>query len=118
MWPEDLVSYPPFGTVKVNTRPDGIWGVTKSVATIKVHMLPDVWLDITPHHSLWDQEKLSATLQQMSRRRPITLHTPDGSITIKSMRSANWKQPKADMKGNKVRVFRPKTPNGKPDLFA
>jgi hypothetical protein len=90
IWP--TVKYPqPVGIAHVNTRPDGTYGFTKSVQTIKVHMRPDVWVEYTPHKSEWAAAKLSAALQEMSRKRHIKLITEDGSsITIKSMRSANW----------------------------
>ena len=90
-WPSD-VKYPqPAGLAQVNTRPDYAWGTKKVPLTaINVRMLPDVWLEITPHPSVWAQGKLEAALQKMSQIRPIRLQTEDGSITIKSMRSANW----------------------------
>lgn len=91
IWP--TVTYPqPAGIAHVNTRPDGVYGVTKSVATMKVHMRPLPWLDITPHPSLWAQGKLEAALREMTRTRPVKLATPDGTITLKAMRSANWRQ--------------------------
>jgi hypothetical protein len=98
IWP--TVKYPqPAGLAHVNTRPDGVWGVTKSVHTIKVRMLPDVWLDISPHPSVWAQGKFEVALQEMSRKRPLTLQTEDGSsITIRSIRHPNW--------GRKVREAR------------
>ena len=95
MWSKDpneystLVNPPPFGTIKVKTPSDysGIWpGMQASFMNIKVHMTPKPWLDISPHPSEWVEEKLKAALQEMSRKRPIKLITPEGSITIKSMR--------------------------------
>lgn len=89
IWP--TVKYPqPAGLAHVNTRPAGVYGFTKSVHTIKIRMLPDVWLDINPHPSVWAQAKLAAALQEMSRKRPIRLQTEDGSITIRSIRHPNW----------------------------
>jgi hypothetical protein len=114
IWPEDLVNYPPFGNIKVKTPTDH----PHSIGTIKVHMPPKPWLDISPHPSLWAEEKLKVVLQEMSRKRPIKLVTDDGTITIKSMRHANWSNQKEDIKGRKVKVFKPKTPNGNQDLFA
>jgi hypothetical protein len=114
MWPENLVKYPPFGNIKVKTPTDH----PHSIGSIKVHMPPKPWLDISPHPSLWAEEKLKGALQEMSRKRPIKLITDEGSITIKAIRSANWSRPKEDIKGRRVRVFRPKTTSGNPDLFA
>jgi hypothetical protein len=118
-WPS-TPKYPPFGLSQVNTRPDGIYGVTPSprMAAINVHMRPMPVLSINPHPSLWAEGKLEEALRQMTRKRPVRLVTESGTITLRSLRSPNWRQPKADMKGEKVRVVRPKTPNGKPDLFA
>ena len=92
MWPEDLVNYPPFGNIKVKTPTDH----PHSIGSIKVHMPPKPWLDITPHPSLWAEGKLEEAMRQMSRKRSIKLVTDEGSITIKSMRHANWSkyQPK------------------------
>jgi hypothetical protein len=53
-WPTSP-KYPPFGLTHVNTRPDQ--NGTKSVSTIKVHMLPDQWLEVTPHLSVWAEGK-------------------------------------------------------------
>jgi hypothetical protein len=103
IWP--TVTYPkPAGLAHVDTRPDGIWGRTKSVQTIKVHMRPDVWLDISPHPSLWARAKLEAALQEMSRKRPLRLETEDGSITIKSMRSINWSQHRKEYQKRKAKA--------------
>ena len=56
-------------------------------------MRQQAWLDINPHPSLWQQEKLKVALQEMSRKRPIKLVNEDGfSINIKSIISENWKQ--------------------------
>jgi len=85
----DLKNYPPFGTMKIPTA--GIHH-PHSIGTIKVHMKPDNWLDITPHPSLWAKGQLENALRVMSRTRPIRLQTEDGTITIKSMRHANWHQ--------------------------
>ena len=91
IWP--TVKYPqPAGLAHVNTRPDGWRGVNKSVHTIKVRMLPDVWLEVTPHPSVWAEAKLEEALRQMTRKRPLKLQTEDGSITIKAIRHPNWSQ--------------------------
>jgi hypothetical protein len=91
----NLVNYPPFGTIKVKTptQPTRPAGQSPNALTpIRVHMLPDTWLDVTPHPSLWAKGTLEVALREMSRKRPIRLQTETGSITIKSMRSASWYQ--------------------------
>jgi hypothetical protein len=98
IWP--TVTFPkPAGLTHVNTRPDGVLGATKSVPTIKVHMPPTSWLEVTPHPSAWAQGKYEEAIRVMSRKRPIRIVSEDGSsITLKSIRSANWMQHQADMK--------------------
>jgi hypothetical protein len=102
MWPEDLVNYPPFGNIKVKTPTDH----PHSIGSIKVHMPPKPWLDITPHPSLWAEGKLEEALRQMSRKRPIKLQTEYGSITIKSMRHANWAQHRDDPRREAIEILR------------
>jgi hypothetical protein len=101
MWPEDLVNYPPFGNIKVKTPTDH----PHSIGSIKVHMPPKPWLDITPHPSL-AEGKLEEALRQMSRKRPIKLQTEYGSITIKSMRHANWAQHRDDPRREAIEILR------------
>jgi hypothetical protein len=88
MWPENLVNYPPFGNIKVKTPTQPS---PNALTPIRVHMPPPVWLDVSPHPSLWAKGKLEDALREMSRKRPIRLQTESGSITIKSMRHANWR---------------------------
>jgi hypothetical protein len=84
------VTFPkPAGLTHVNTRPDQTG--TKSVSTIKVHMLPDQWLEVTPHPSEWAAGKYEEALRIMSRKRPIIIVNEDGSsITLKAIRRDNW----------------------------
>jgi hypothetical protein len=93
----ELKSHPPFGTMKVDTPTDR----PHSIGTLRIQMRPEVWLDITPPPRLWAQGKLEEALRQMSRTRPIKLHTEDGSITIKSIVSAPWLQHDAEFKERK-----------------
>jgi hypothetical protein len=88
IWP--TVTFPkPAGLTHVNTRPDQ--SGTKSVSTIKVHMLPDQWLEVTPHPSQWAAGKYEEALRVMSRTRPIRVINEDGSsITLKAIRHENW----------------------------
>jgi hypothetical protein len=87
MWPENLVNYPPFGNIKVKTPTHH----PHSIGSIKVHTTPTPWLDVTPHPSVWAQGKFEEAMRQMSRKRPIKLVTDEGTMTIKSIRHANWK---------------------------
>jgi hypothetical protein len=98
IWP--TVTFPkPAGLTHVDTRPDGIWGKTKSVPTIKIHMQPVSWLEVTPHPSVWAQGKFEEAMRVMSRRRPIRVMTEDGSsITLKSIKSAAWNQHRDEYK--------------------
>jgi hypothetical protein len=91
MWPENLQNYPPFGNIKVKTPTQPS---PNALTPIRVHMRPEVWLDVSPHPSLWAKGKLEDALRTMSRTRPIRLKTEDGSITIKAIRSASWNQHK------------------------
>lgn len=114
MWPEDLQNCPPFGNVKVKTpttRPH-------SIGSIKVHTPRYDWLDVSPHPSLWAAGKFEETLRRISRTRPVKIITDSGTITLKSIRSANWNQHRNDERAKRWRVNKPKTPNGNPDLFA
>jgi hypothetical protein len=87
IWP--AVKYPPFGLTKVNTRPDQ--SGTKSVSTIKVHMRPTEWLEVTPHPSEWATGKFQEAMRVMSRKRPIRIVNEDGSsMTLKAIRHDNW----------------------------
>jgi hypothetical protein len=104
MW-EDLVHFPPFGPIKVKTPTQES---PNALTPIKVHMRPLVWLDVSPHPSLWAKGQLEIALREMSRTRPIRLKTEAGSITIKSMRSMNWKQ---------YQLKQPPKPSPKHDLF-
>jgi hypothetical protein len=92
MNPEDLQSISSFGLIKHYTPTDH----PHAIGAIKIHMRPEVWLDISPHPSLWAEGKLNEALRIMSQKRPIKLHTENGSITIKSMRSMNWTQHRKD----------------------
>jgi hypothetical protein len=105
IWP--TVTFPnPAGLTHVNTRPDQ--NGTKSVSTIKVHMRPTEWLEVTPHPSEWAAGKFQETMRAMSRKRPIRIVNEDGSsITLKAIRHENWarvakaaqerKKPKKDL---------------------
>lgn len=115
-WPSG-VTYPPFGFIKVNTPAYPKTGAHQ-LASVKVHMRPIDWLDVTPHPSVWAQGQFEEALRQMARIRPVKVVTESGTITLKSIRSANWYRPKEDIRGRRTRTFRPKTPNGNPDLFA
>jgi hypothetical protein len=115
MWSKDfnelsnLTNYPPFGTIKVRTPSDysGIWhGKQASFTNIKVHMRQQAWLDISPHPSLWAEGKLEEALRQMSRKRPIKLQTEYGSVTIKSMRHANWSRKLDDPRREAIEILR------------
>jgi hypothetical protein len=87
--PGELKSSPPFGTMKVDTPTDR----PHSIGTLRIQMRPEVWLEINPLPSLWDQAKLENALRIMSRIRPIKLQTADGgSITIKKIEAAPWNQ--------------------------
>jgi hypothetical protein len=88
IWP--TVTFPkPGGLTHVNTRPDQ--SGTKSVSTIKIHTLPDQWLEVTPHPSEWAVGKYEEALRIMSRKRPIRIVNEDGSsITLKAIRHENW----------------------------
>jgi hypothetical protein len=101
MWPANLQNYPPFGNIKVKTPTDR----AHSIGTIKVHMPPKPWLEVTPHPSEWAQGKLEEALRQMSRKRPIRLQTEFGSITIKSMRNANWYRKLDDPRREAVEIL-------------
>jgi hypothetical protein len=116
MHPENLHHWPPFGVIKVKTPTDH----PHRIGTIKVHMPPPMWLDITPHPSLWAEAKLTEALRVMSRTRPIKLITDEGSITIKSMRSANWTQHRDDRPFGQPKPpdAPPPKPQGLRDLFA
>jgi hypothetical protein len=104
-WPSTVTFPKPAGLTHVNTRPDQ--SGTKSVPTIKVHTLPDQWLEVTPHPSLWAQGKLEEAMRVMSRKRPIRIIKEDGSsITLKSIRSASWSQHKAEHMKHKVKLLR------------
>jgi hypothetical protein len=92
MNPENVQSFPPFGIHKVKTPTHH----PHSIGSVKIHMRPPVWLDISPHPSLWAEAKLYEALRIMSQKRPIKLQMGSGSITIKSIRSANWRQHKND----------------------
>jgi hypothetical protein len=109
MWPENLVNYPPFGTIKIKTPTQPS---VNALTPIKVHMQPEVWLDVSPHPSLWERGKLEDALREMSRKRPIRLKTEDGSITIKAIRSAPWNQHKP-----KTSPKPPPEPSKPRDLF-
>jgi hypothetical protein len=94
-WPSTVTFPKPAGLTHVNTRPDQIG--TKSVATIKVHMRPTEWLEVSPHPSAWQQGKYEEAIRVMSRRRPIRFVGDDGSsVTLKSVRSAPWSQHKKE----------------------
>jgi hypothetical protein len=118
MMSENLQSTPPSGIHKVNTPTHH----PHAIGTIKIHMRPPVWLDISPHPSLWAEGKLTEALRIMSQRRPIKLQTETGSITIKSIRSANWMQHKGDRPFAAQAKSPPSPPADKPpptrDLFA
>jgi hypothetical protein len=103
-WPTSP-TYPPFGLTKVNTRLDQ--SGTKSVSTIKVHMRPTEWLEVTPHPSEWAAGRFQEAMRVMSRRRPIRVINEDGSsITLKSIRSANWSQHKREHDKRKAELAR------------
>jgi hypothetical protein len=116
MWSKDPQEYtnlknpPSFGTIKVKTPIDH----PHSIGTIKVHMPPPVWLDISPHPSLWAEAKLHEALRIMSRTRPIRMQTEDGTITIKAMRHENWVRAAKAAKERR----KPMTETGNPDLFS
>jgi hypothetical protein len=106
MMPKNLQGIPPFGYIRVKTPSDphsinpnsGKAPSPPTLTPIKVHMRQSAGLDINPNPSLWQQEKLKVALQEMSRKRPIKLVTENGTITIKSMRSANWGQHQNEMR--------------------
>lgn len=58
---------PAFGYVHVDTPSHH----PHSIGTIKVHMRPKPWLEITPHRSLWEEGKLEEALRVMTRKRPV-----------------------------------------------
>jgi hypothetical protein len=88
---------PPFGYMKVNTPYYPKLG-SHQLASIKVHMRPKPWLDISPHPSLWVEGKLEEALRVMTHKRPIKLVTDSGTITLKSIRAAPWNQYKDNTK--------------------
>jgi hypothetical protein len=89
MMAEDLKNHPPFGYVKFNTPTQPS---LNALTPIKAHMRPPVWLDISPHPSVWAEGKLISAMREMSRKRPLKLITNEGSITIRSIRHPNWSQ--------------------------
>jgi hypothetical protein len=90
IWP--TVTFPkPSGLMHVNTRPDrpgpGL-GPKVPIGTMKVHMQPTSWLEVTPHPSEWAAGKFQEAMRVMSRKRPIRIINEDGSsITLKGVRS-------------------------------
>jgi hypothetical protein len=102
-WPPN-VKYPqPSGIAKVNTTPDHQLGYKKPLTAINVHMLPDVWLDISPHPSVGAEAKLHEALRIMTHKRPLKLQNEDGnSITIKSWRAAPWNQHQKEYRKRKA----------------
>lgn len=80
MWPEDLVNYPPFGNVKVNTPtyPGSYWG-GHFRTPIKVHMGP-IPIYVSPHLPLWKAV-------QMEKRGEAICFTEDDRKWIKKQSS-------------------------------
>jgi len=112
IWP--TVTFPkPAGLMHVNTRPDrpgpGL-GPKVPIGTMKVHMRPTEWLEVTPHPSEWAAGKFQEAMRVMSRRRPIRIINEDGSsITLKGVRSAPWTQHKKEydkLKAERTRNFK------------
>lgn len=114
MWPEDLVNYPPFGTVKVNTPTDH----PHSIGTINVHMGPTqiylsprlpLWkakqalnrgqtIDISPDDRKWIRRQFAMT--------PILVAPPDNPWGPRVRRVApQWLQHSEPLTADEVRSF-------------
>ena len=95
--------YPPLGVWKVNTPTKNKTGAHQ-LSSIKVNMPPEEWLAVTPHPSQWQQSKFEEAIRQMSRVRPVTIVTEDGSITLKSVRSPNWNKYQNEIKARRIQM--------------
>ena len=102
-WPSTPTFPKPAGLMRVKT-PAYAPGTKIPIGSIKVHMRPLDWLDVSPHPSLWAQGKFEEALRVMSQRRPVRIVTEEGSITLKSIRSANWNQHQKDYKEYRAAV--------------
>lgn len=98
MWPEDLVNYPPFGNVKLQTphnRPH-------SIGTIKVHMKAEP-IYISPHMSLWKAK------QKLNRGEPIEISSDDISWIRRqyAQMTPTYITPEDNIWGQRVRKIAP-----------
>jgi hypothetical protein len=96
--------YPPLGVWKVNIPYRNKTGAHQ-IGSIKVNMPPTEWLEVTPHPSQWQQGKFEEAMRQMSRKRPVTIVTEEGNITLKSVRSANWAQHENKIKERRAQMM-------------
>ena len=77
-WPPNITYPKPAGLIKVNT-PEHCSGTKVPLSSIKVHMRPKEWLDVSPHPSLWAEAKFQEALKIMSSRtRPVKMITESG----------------------------------------